>query len=296
MKRQKNLWIETLVGACGVALAGLSMLAPNPALAQSSQAAPKATGELVLTRQATVDGQPGVAGVTVFGGSRIKTAKQGAASVSLGRQGRIELGSDTEMALRLTSGAVGGELTKGRLLINVPPGVKLSINTGAADSGRGLVITDGAQATILSVEAVADNLSVVARRGAAIVAAGGKTERVTAGEEIAINTARAARSGDWRRRAVSAGGAGSAVAGAVAGSSGPAGVAGVAGATGAISYATPPAAAAQGASFSSLVNAGVNYSITRLTRSRDPEQFFSTTVTCKDHDSILCQRRSGVTP
>jgi hypothetical protein len=279
MKR-KNLLTGMLMSLCGFALAGIPLLSPSPALAQTPA---KATGELALARQATVNGQPAVVGLTVFSRSRVKTAKQGAAAVNLGRQGRFELGSETELALHLTSGSVGGELATGRLLANLPAGVKLSVNTP-----KSLVITDGNQATTLMIEAAGENVLVVAHRGAAIVASGGKSERVVAGEEVAVNTARSAYSDGWRhRRLLAAGVAGS---GVVAGLlTAPTSVVGP--------VVTATQSAAQSPSFATLLNAGINYSITRLAlRDRDPDQFFSTTITCRDHDNVFCQRRSGTTP
>jgi hypothetical protein len=278
MKLQKNILIGMLMSLCSIALASISILSPSLALAQTS---PRTAGELVLARQATVNGQPAVVGLTVFSNSRIKTAKQGAAAINLGRQGRFVLGPETEMALHLTSGSVGGELATGRLLVNVPAGIKLLISTRKSQ-----VITEGNQATGLTIEAAGDYLLVESLRGAAIVASGGKSERVAAGEEVAVNTARSAQSDGWKHRRVA-----------------------VTSATGTfISVLTAPAtvvkpvvsttlSAAQSSGFATLLNAGISYSIVRLAgRDRDPEQFFITSISCRDHDSVFCQRRSSVSP
>src|SRR5262245_7625357 len=124
-----------LAAACIVLLSCL--LAPGSTLAQT---APKMAGELVSARGATLNNVGAISGLTVFSGSKMKTSSGGTATIALGKSGRFELGSDTEMILSFSSNSVGGELLNGRTVVSVPAGVSVSVMTP-----EGRIASDGKQ-------------------------------------------------------------------------------------------------------------------------------------------------------
>jgi hypothetical protein len=269
MNRYKRILLDILRSYGGLALVGAAVLYADQALAQVS---PKAAGELVMAKEVTINGQPAVAGLTLFSNSRLKTAMQGAAAVNLGRQGRFELGPKTEMALRLSSGAVGGDLTAGNLQVNVPANVKLSI-----DTGKGVISTDGTQATSLTIESAGETLRVRMKRGEAIVAANGKSGRVCANEELSIDRGRDARSNGWSRRMLGTGLAGSAAA---------AGSSMIVGAS-----ATSPGRIS---GLPTLINSGINSSISGSTlRQANLRGISSSSVSCRNFANVACKLQNS---
>ncbi|MCY7391435.1 MAG: hypothetical protein LH647_08045, partial [Leptolyngbyaceae cyanobacterium CAN_BIN12] len=65
-----------------------------------------ASGQLSLARQVSINGSDAIAGQTIFSGSRVKVANQGNAVLNLGRLGRIELGADSDFALRIAGNVI----------------------------------------------------------------------------------------------------------------------------------------------------------------------------------------------
>jgi hypothetical protein len=280
MKWHNILTTGPLSHLCGLVI-GAALCASS--ITATAQTTSKVTGELTMGRSATVNGQPATAGLTLFNNNRVKTAKQGLAALNLGKQGRIELGADTDLSLRLTPGMIGGQMTSGRMLVNIPAGVGLAVSTG-----KSTVLTDGKLASTVLIETTAENVRVVAHRGEAMVATGGKSERVTAGEEVSLNDG--GREGFKHRRAV--------IGGTAAGAGV---VAGVLTAAGSAAAPAAASAAAQTSTFSGLLTAGVRYSAAQVgggvnNQFRDPDSFFSINPTCRDSSSILCRRRSPVKP
>lgn len=281
MKWHNILKAGPLSQVCGLVI-GAAICASS--ITATAQTTPKATGELTMGRSATVNGQPATAGLTVFNANRVKTAKQGLAALNLGKQGRIELGPETDLSLRLGQGIIGGQMTSGRMLVNVPAGVGLSVSTG-----KSTVLTEGKLASTVVIETAGENVRVVAHRGEAMIVTDGKSERISSGEEVALNAGRVEAS---QHRRIAVGGA-AAGAGVVAGVLSAAG--------GAAAPAVPAAASAavQTSSFSGLLGAGIAYSAAQIgggvnNQFRDPDSFFSVNPTCRDANSILCRRRSPV--
>lgn len=260
-------------------LLALCMMA-NAALLHA-QTTTRATGEMTAARAASINGVAvRSSGITVFSNSKILTGERGSAAISLGKRGRVELGAKTNLALQFGSGLVGGELQAGRLVVSVPAGVAIALNTA-----KGLVKSDGLQPTVLTVESLSEKTKVIAHLGEAKLTINGKTENVLSGEEVVMGSQ--GREGLQRRRLIAA---------SLAGASG---AVGATAATQAASGAVAPAALSTktAVSFSSLVNTGLNFSLNQLFRpTRDPEQFFDTSVTCRDADSFFCRRRSSTTP
>ncbi len=148
-------------------------------------------GELSAARHASVNGIEAVPGGTVFDRSRVDTGRNGLAILNLGKRGRIEIGGETSMTLGLTANSVGGELRAGSAWLSVPAGVAVSISTE-----KGTVTSDGRQFAVLQVESIGKDASVTVRQGEASVTWAGRTERVTAGEELSLKP----ETREWARR------------------------------------------------------------------------------------------------
>ncbi len=258
-------------------LGAMFLFAASSAMAQTS---PKSAGELASANQVTLNDKPAAAGLTLFSNSRIKTAKQGRATINLGKLGRVELGPETNLTLKFSPGMIGGELLNGRLMLSSSSSISISLTTA-----KGVVTADGKKATVLTIEMTNDLARVAAHLGDVRVLSAGKDERVAAGEEIALG--KQEQHATWQHRKLMMTGAAMLGAGGLVATQ--------------IGQPAVPAAGAQqlSAPLSTLVNAGVNYSLTNLIyskTSRDPNIFFTTTITCRDHDSILCNRRSATRP
>jgi len=270
----RALWIS---GSAALLLTVVSSVA-------QAQTDNKAIGEIAAARQVSVNGMATrSSGMTVFSNSRIKTGDSGSATVSMGKRGRVELGAKTDLTLQYANATLGGTLHAGRLVLSVPAGITLALNTP-----KGLVKSDGLQPTVVSLETASEKMKVVAHLGEAQVVANGKTETVISGEEVAIGS-QTRSEGFQRRRLVAASlvGAGSAV--------------GTASATAVGQTATqtlgPVVASAKPATFSGLINTGIGFSLSQIIgNGRDPERYFDTTIVCRDTENFLCRRRSGVAP
>jgi len=259
-------------------LGGLFIFIASSAKAQTS---PKSAGEFASANQVMLNGRSAAAGMTLFSNSRIKVAKQGRATINLGRLGRLELGPETDLMLTFSSGMIGGELLNGRLMLSSSSGTAISLTMP-----KGVVTADGKKATVVTIEMMNDLTRVAAHMGDVRVISIGKDERVATGEEIALGKPQ--QNAGWQHGKLLMTGVGALGAGGLV-------------ATQMGQSALPSAAGAQqfSAPLSTLVNAGVSYSLTNLIyskASRDPNYFFSTSITCRDHDSILCTRRSVTTP
>jgi hypothetical protein len=162
----------------------VSIFCSLPSAAAWAQSAQKAAGDLSVTGQVLLNGATAISGATVFSESRIKTSRHGAATVNLGKLGRIELGPESEMTLRFSEGTIGGNLLAGQAVVNAPAGVAISVAT--AD---GVAASDGKQATVLTVDVACGNTRVASSRGDAKVTSGSKAEYVAAGQEVAVGQA-----------------------------------------------------------------------------------------------------------
>jgi hypothetical protein len=239
--------------------------------AQSPAKAPwKVTGEIVSASKTTLNGFSAVSGATVFNNNRIRTGKEGAAVINLGRLGRIELGPDTDMTLRISEASIGGELRStqtGQMVVSAQKGVTIAVN-----AAEGVVTTDGLEPAVLTIYLDGKSPRVIAHRGTANVVTAG-ADGLWRGKEFS----RSPR-GDGSRRVLAPGMAGAAV----------------------VSH-TAVYAATRGASatpFSSLLKAGINYS-------RGPKSVgnsglgaenFDSSITCRNNSQTICHKKSSHSP
>lgn len=153
-----------------------------------AQVTPKWAGDLSVKGSVTLNGVSIASGATIFDGGRIKTGSNSGAIINLGQQGQIELGSDSELTLKLEAGTLGGNLRVGQATVNTPIGVGVNILT--AD---GLAVTDGKDASVVTVDVACGNTRVNSSRSDASVRAGNRVEIVAAGQEVAVGSQDASR-------------------------------------------------------------------------------------------------------
>jgi len=242
------------------------LLMAGPAGAQSSLKA-KATGEVVSASRTTINGFSAISGATVFNDNRIKTGKNGAAIISLGRLGRIEFGSETDMTLRLSEAGISGELRSNRVVVSARAGIAIAINTP-----DGVVTSDGRQPAVVTICVDGARARVIPHLGAAHIVSTGENSPAGAKE-----LSQSPRGGGWQRAGLAAGVIGAATLGQTA----------VQAAT-----ATPNAPKLSG-----LFKAGINYSIDpKFDKGHGPEESFETSITCRDSDQKTCRKKSSYKP
>ncbi len=141
------------------------------------------TGQLVSARGVTINGANATPGQTVFSESRIVTSDQGMAIINLGAYGRIEMGANTELILRLSENSIGGMLISGCMQASAPVNVAVSIS-----SGKGAVTTDGKQPASLTFGFEQEQMRIISDAGEALVTSGANSKVLKAGEYVSVNT------------------------------------------------------------------------------------------------------------
>jgi hypothetical protein len=174
---------KALTVAVMLAVGGFYSLMTTSALAQAA----KAAGELSVTGSVMINGTQAISGATVFSDSKVKTSRNSGATINLGKLGRVQLGPESEMALRFGEGNIGGNLMAGRAVVSAPAGVSINVATV-----EGVATADGKQAATLTIDVTCGNTRVAASRSAAKVTSGSKVEYVAAGSEVAVGQAQAA--------------------------------------------------------------------------------------------------------
>ncbi len=141
------------------------------------------SGQLTFSRQVMIGGNNAISGQTVFNGSRIKVGNAGSAIVTLGKQGRLELGANAEMVLLLADKGkgIGGILTSGCLAINVSAGEQVKI-----DIPKGTVSSSGDQHSFFILEVNGDTTSVFPNLGEIKVSSGREIETARPGDVITL--------------------------------------------------------------------------------------------------------------
>jgi hypothetical protein len=180
MSRKPTMLRKILSVVLMLSVAGFYTLGTTSVLAQTAQ---KVAGEVSVVGSATINGTTAISGATVFSDTTIKTARNGAVTVNLGKLGRVELGAESEMLLRFADGAIGGKLTGGRAVVSAPAGVAVSVAT--AD---GVAASEGKQAVALTVDVSCGNTRVASTKSDAKLTSGSKVEHIAAGQEVAVGT------------------------------------------------------------------------------------------------------------
>ena len=103
--------------------------------------------ELTVSGQVTVNGQNAVSNSTITSGNTIVTGTNSTATINLGKNGRIEILSDTTLNLKFTNNSIVGSLTSGKIRVTNVAAVATSITTRNAT-----VVADAGQANSFGVD------------------------------------------------------------------------------------------------------------------------------------------------
>ncbi len=141
------------------------------------------SGQLAFARQVTINGNNALSGQTVFSGNKLKVGGNGTAIVNLGKQGRMELGANSEMALFIAPENIGGTLMSGCMLVKASAGETVRINTP-----KGEISSVGSQSTSFFIGLKGNSINVYPNAGEIRVTTNGKTEVAKYGELLSLTT------------------------------------------------------------------------------------------------------------
>lgn len=142
-----------------------------------------AGGQLLFSRQVTINGKDVVSGQTVFDGNRIKVGVGGLAVVGLGKQGRFELGEKSEMNLLVSGNNIGGMLVAGCLAMNVSAEGNVMV-----ELPNSIVSSAGKQSSSFTAQVKDGTVFIYSALGDVKVTTGGKSEIIGNGEAIAVKS------------------------------------------------------------------------------------------------------------
>jgi len=144
-------------------------------------------GEITVSGQVTVNGQPAVSNATVLSGSVITTGADSSATVSLGKNGRVEMGANSSMTLNFGPNNIVAMVDSGKVRIASAAGVATTATTK-----NGTFIADSAQADNFALEVECSHTHVDTTTGSVTLREGTSDRQVAAGSSaVAGNIAQA---------------------------------------------------------------------------------------------------------
>lgn len=133
-------------------------------------------GDIKVTGQVTVNGQPAVSNSTVLSGAVITTGDNASAEISLGKTGRVEILSNTNVTLRFTASSIVAVLESGKARVANAAGVAATVTTK-----NGTFVADAGQADTFTVEAECSHSHVDTAAGVVTMREGSTDKQVVAG-------------------------------------------------------------------------------------------------------------------
>lgn len=133
-------------------------------------------GEITVTGNVTVNGIAAVSNATVVSGSTIVTGENSTAVVSLGKNGRVEVQSNSNVTLNFSAGSIVGIVSTGKVRVSDAPGVATTIT-----SKDTTVIADAGQADVFAVEVECGHTHVDTASGLVTMREGTSDRQVAAG-------------------------------------------------------------------------------------------------------------------
>jgi ferric-dicitrate binding protein FerR (iron transport regulator) len=144
-------------------------------------------GEITVSGQVTVNGQPAVSNATVLSGAVITTGADSSATVSLGKNGRVEMGANSSMTLNFGPSNIIVMVDSGKVRIASAAGV-----AATATSKNGTVIADSSVADNFALEVECSHTHVDTMTGSVTLREGSNDRQVAAGSTaVAGNIAQA---------------------------------------------------------------------------------------------------------
>jgi hypothetical protein len=134
------------------------------------------TADISITGQVTINGQPAVSNSTVISGSTIVTGADSTAMVSIGKTGRVELSSDSNLTLQFTDNSITGVLSSGKVRVTNSAGVAATIT-----SKDTVAIADASQSDTFVVEVECSHSHVDTMAGIVTMREGINDKQIVAG-------------------------------------------------------------------------------------------------------------------
>lgn len=134
------------------------------------------TAEISVTGQVTVNGQAAISNSTIMSGSTIVTGKDSSAIVSLGKTGRVELQSDSNLSLQFTDNSITGVISAGKVRVTNGAGVAATIT-----SKDSIAIADAGQSDTFVVEVECSHTHVDTLAGVVTLREGSNDKQIVAG-------------------------------------------------------------------------------------------------------------------
>lgn len=125
----------------------LTAVAVWSAFSMVAIAAPDAMGEITVNGQVTVNGQSAISNSSIASGSTITTGSGSNATINLGKNGRVEVLSDSSVTLRFTETSIAAVLTTGKVRVSNSAGIAATVTTR-----NSAVIADTGQANTFGVD------------------------------------------------------------------------------------------------------------------------------------------------
>ena len=134
------------------------------------------TADISVTGTVTVNGQAAVSNSTIVSGSSIVTGADSSATISLGKIGRVELMSDSNLTLQFSETSITGVINSGKVRVSSGAGIATSITSKDA-----VAIADAGQSDTFVVEVECSHTHVDTMAGIVTVREGTNDKQVVAG-------------------------------------------------------------------------------------------------------------------
>jgi hypothetical protein len=126
----------------------LTAVAVWSAFSMAALAAPgDVMGEITVNGEVSVNGQSVVSNTTLTTGSSVTTGANSSATINLGKNGRVEVLSDSSLTLRFTDKSIVGMLMAGKVRVSNAAGIATTVTTR-----NSTVIGDAGQANTFGVD------------------------------------------------------------------------------------------------------------------------------------------------
>ncbi len=104
-------------------------------------------GEITVNGQVSVNGQSVISNTTLTTGSSVTTGANSSATINLGKNGRVEVLSDSSLTLKFTDNSIVGMLMAGKVRVSNAAGIATTVTTR-----NSTIIGDASQANSFGVD------------------------------------------------------------------------------------------------------------------------------------------------
>ncbi len=135
-------------------------------------------GIITITGNVRVNGQPIISDATIVSGSRIETASNSTAVVTINKVGKVELAPETSLTLRFSGSSMIGIVDSGKVTVFNNAGIATTFTTKDAT-----VIADAGQANNFVIEVECSHTHVDTIIGLVTMRTGNTDKQVAAGTD-----------------------------------------------------------------------------------------------------------------